>query len=195
VARAQAAELVRYLLEPERRAAFRALLARLRASEPADDALAAVFPTDGASLEQTFRADIARRYGSLPALLAGAAVWALLGAIALARFLRRGRAARDLAMRQATGRRETSAAPLSKVRKHIRFFQSRSDTDAAPLSTGATARDGGDRPDGPTRPRRGLRVITLGGREIEEQVEVSGVATPEPDVPKVEHEGRWHTLH
>jgi hypothetical protein len=38
-------------------------------------------------------------------------------------------------------------------------------------------------------------VLSIGGREIAEREEVGEPILRDPDVPKVEHNGRWHTLH
>lgn len=43
--------------------------------------------------------------------------------------------------------------------------------------------------------RRAPRVLLVGGRAIAESDELAEVVVREPEVPKVEHEGEWHTLH
>ncbi len=39
------------------------------------------------------------------------------------------------------------------------------------------------------------RMIVVGSRVIHEERELARILPPEPDVPKVEHDGEWHTLH
>ncbi len=39
------------------------------------------------------------------------------------------------------------------------------------------------------------RALTIGDRLIEESDELGEAILPDPEVPKVEHDGRWHTLH
>lgn len=43
--------------------------------------------------------------------------------------------------------------------------------------------------------RRSPRVLLVGGRAIAESDELAEVVLREPEVPKIEHEGEWHTLH
>jgi len=157
LAYAESADFVRFLLAGPHRAGFAGLVERVRGGERFEPALAAAYDTDLDRLEGAWRKEMAKRYGFLPVLLAGSALWIVVAAVALVRHLRRRRA-----LRPTFGRR------------HRR----------------GDARRGAALLDGPVRvvALRDLRAARERDRLVESM-------PPEPEVPKVEHGGRWHTLH
>jgi len=115
------------------------------------------------------------------------ALWILIGAVVLIRRTRRraapspllGRRARKIEARGRLGA-EARASAHDKPRVVPGAWAPRSDPRAG----------GSGGPNGPP-----LRVLTIGDREIAEREEVGEPVLRDPDVPKVEHDGRWHTLH
>ncbi|AUX47043.1 hypothetical protein SOCE26_085550 [Sorangium cellulosum] len=152
LARAQAADLVRFLVDGDRRPRFALALDQVRAGAPLADALEAAYAATRPELERAWRADVARRYGFLP-VLAGSLL--LLGLII----------AGKLAVQRLRGRRPS---PPPAPRRRFR---------AAPEP----------RPR-PARASTAQLVATLGARH-------RGDVDGDTDVPKVEHNGQWHTLH
>jgi hypothetical protein len=164
VDRAHAGDFVRFVsraADASGKPALPALLelARLEPSKgptPFDEALVlATGAPDRATLDARWRADRARRYAFVPALLGLLFVVGLLaGAWS---WLRRSRAAR-VGPRVREGRRERAAAAVKPARTPAKV------TAAARLAAG-----------------RGKDAAIHIPRD--------------PEVPKVEHNGEWHTLH
>ncbi|MGK4002031.1 hypothetical protein WMF31_05365 [Sorangium sp. So ce1036] len=152
IAGAQASDVIRFLLEGDRRASFARALDQLRAGAPFAAALEASYASTSAELELAWRADVARRYGFLPVLA---------GALLLAGLLVGG----GLAVQRLRARR---SRPLPAPRRRPR---------AAPELRSR-----------PARASTAQLVATLGARQ---RAEGDG----DTDVPKVEHNGQWHTLH
>lgn len=84
LAYAQAADVVGHMLEgeagPDR---FRALVAALRAGQPFEQALHGAYRVTLEQLERQWRAQLARRFGNLPAILSGLTVIWVVGALLL----------------------------------------------------------------------------------------------------------------
>ncbi|WP_437276918.1 hypothetical protein WME90_37555 [Sorangium sp. So ce375] len=152
LAYAQAADVVRFLVDGERRQGFARALAHVRAGVPLEAALRAAYASTGRELELAWRADVARRYGFVPVLAGSLLVLGLLISGGLA--VRRRRAKRSPPA--PAPRRRFRAAPEARHR--------------------------------PARPSTVQLVATLGARHRNE-------ADGDADVPKVEHNGQWHTLH
>ncbi|WP_437588012.1 peptidase MA family metallohydrolase [Sorangium sp. So ce1000] len=152
VAYAQAADVVRFLVESERRQSFARALAEVRAGVPLEAALEAAYASTGREIALAWRADVARRYGFVPVLAGSLLLLGLLvcGRVAVRR-LRDRRAPPPLAPR-----RRLRAAPEARHR--------------------------------PARPSTVQLVASLGVRHRNE-------ADGDADIPKVEHNGQWHTLH
>ncbi|HEX4405747.1 MAG TPA: hypothetical protein VH560_13005, partial [Polyangia bacterium] len=102
--------------------------------------------------ELAWRKEVARRYGFLPALLAGGLLWLVVAATVVIRRLRAPRRARAVELVALRDPRSTTDAPRSRSRAAV--------SDA--MAKGALSR----------RRARG-----------------------DVEVPKVEHDGRWYTLH
>jgi hypothetical protein len=167
LAYAEATDLVRFLSDKPRDAAFASLVERVRGGEGFDRALESTYETDRASLEVAWRKDLARRYAFLPVFLAGVLVWTLVAAVALVRRVRQVRRAPQPASFAA--RRATRVDPAAAV-------SSASSRLARATARAAAVRD--------ARARAAGRIEGM-----------SESMPADPDVPKVEHDGQWHTLH
>jgi hypothetical protein len=90
VAYAQSADLVGFLARDDRSPQkLRKLVAELRRGEPFERALLASFHFSLPSLEREWRADLQRRFGSLPLVLGGSALWVLASVLLLFAFRKR----------------------------------------------------------------------------------------------------------
>ncbi|WP_437632075.1 peptidase MA family metallohydrolase [Sorangium sp. So ce854] len=152
VAHAQSADVVRYLVEGERRERFTRALDAVRAGAPLADALESAHASTRHDLELAWRADVARRYGFLPALVGSLVLLGLL--VAGGRGVQRLRARRSAA--PPAPHRRLRAAPEARHR--------------------------------PARASTARLVATLGARH-------RGEGDGDAGIPKVEHNGQWHTLH
>ncbi|WP_437620739.1 peptidase MA family metallohydrolase [Sorangium sp. So ce1151] len=152
VAYAQSADVLRFLVEGERRQGFTRALDAVRAGAPLASALEAAYASTDHELELAWRADVARRYGFVPVLLGSLLVLGLLVAGALGVQRLRGR------------RSPAPPAPHRRLR-------------AAPEARHR-----------PARASTAQLVATLGARHRSDSDGDAGV-------PKVEHNGQWHTLH
>jgi hypothetical protein len=147
IATAQSADLVGYLLRPERRVRFAGLIGELRRGESIEAAVRTGYGSNLAPLERKWASDLGRR-ATLATLYAfvGLAI-TLLSAGAIARFVRRRRSRAASAATQAGN----PAVSSDRTRVHI-VFSRRDERTEPPI-------------------------------------------VPEAEIPKVEHEGEWHTLH
>ncbi|WP_437966061.1 hypothetical protein WMF04_41590 [Sorangium sp. So ce260] len=155
LAHAQSADVVRFLVDGERRPLFARALEQVRAGAPLAGALEAAYASTGRELELAWRADVARRYGFVPVLAGSLLAIGLLVA---------GR----LAVRRLRARR---SAPPPPPRRRLRVV-----------------REAAEMRQRPARPSTAQLVATLGARH-------RGEGDGDADVPKVEHNGQWHTLH
>jgi hypothetical protein len=152
VAGAEAAELIRFLVEPPHHPRFAALIEGLREGKPFDGTLALAYDGDLDHLERRFRKEMARRYSFVPVLAFASALWMVVAAGVM---IRRRRLAAQRA-RTESERRTLDAA--ARILEH------------------ETA---------------GPRLPALSP----EEEELAQAIPPDPEVPKVEHDGRWYTLH
>jgi len=204
IAYAESADLVRYLLKGEQRHRFSDLLERLRRGQSFEPALADAYGTTLFVLERDWKRDLAKRYTFWPVLFGGSLVWVLgLGLLVAGYVKRRQRARQKLlswAREEASedARRELALAVLKQ---------------AGPVRVilgppgGPTVRLVG--PEGPvdglaSQPAvGGTGALAPGqqqGADLGGPLGPSGEATHLPGrtnvhVPKVEHDGGWHTLH
>jgi len=150
LAAAEAAEFVRFLLDPGHRQRFASLIEGLREGKPFEAALSDAYEEDVWHMERRFRREIARRYSFMPVLVGATVVWI---AVALGVMLRR--------------RRNAARAVPAEGRRRA--------------------------------PRASIRVLThepVGRRLLaEDDDDLVHAIPPDPEVPKVEHDGRWYTLH
>jgi hypothetical protein len=166
VAYAEAADVVRFLLRQEDRERFPALIARLRNGEPFASALSDAYGVDLWTLEHEWHEDVAKRYSFLPVFFSGSLIWiGVLVLFALA-WRRRRRQSKETLERWA---REEAFAEIRRARN---------DTALAPV------------------PR--VHIVLPNSEATPAPPPEVPLLPPAPvdvEVPKVEHEGNWHTLH
>jgi hypothetical protein len=167
LAYAQSADVVRFLLRKQDAERFPRLVSRIRDGQTFDAALRDSYGLEPPSLEYEWREDVARRYSFWPVLLSGTLVWmGVLTLFALGWRRKRQRARRTLEQWE----REEALAELRRAR---------ADSMPAPRVhiVLPTSRDTPAEP--PPLP------LPLPG---------SAEQAP-PEVPRVQHDGQWHTLH
>jgi hypothetical protein len=194
IAYAQSADLVRYLLRGEQRHRFTDLLERLRRGQSFEPALADAYGTTLFVLERDWKRDLAKRYTFWPVLFGGSLVWVLGLGLLVAGYVRRRQRARQKLLAWAReeasedARRELALAVLRQAGPvrvilgpvtggpGVRGVGADDGVDAGPLgrlAPGAAAPDPSGSADGGTHAPVRITV----------------------HVPKVEHEGGWHSLH
>jgi hypothetical protein len=94
VAYAESADVVRFLMRDDDRARFGSLVQRLRAGTPFDRALSDAYDTDLRKLEYEWRTEVSRRFGVVPLLTGGGALWGLIVVLAGAAWVKRRRRAK-----------------------------------------------------------------------------------------------------
>jgi hypothetical protein len=94
VAYAESADVVRFLMRDDDRARFGSLVQRLRAGTPFDRAVGDAYDTDLRKLEYEWRTDVSHRFGVVPLLTGGGALWGLIVVLAGAAYVKRRRRAR-----------------------------------------------------------------------------------------------------
>jgi hypothetical protein len=171
IAYAQAADIVRFLVRREEEHRFRGLVSRLRDGESMDSALLNSYGEETATLESEWREEVAKRYTFWPVLFSGTLIWAgTMGLFVAGWRKKRRKAAATLA------RWEREEAAEDEVRRRLAM---RVDTSGGSprvhivLSRGQAD----DAPPTVTVPPAAMQRL------------------PEVEVPKVEHDGQWHTLH
>ncbi len=176
VAYAQAADMVRFLLRRGEEHRFRDLLDRIARGQGFENALSDAYTTDLFTLERDWRRDVARRYTFWPVLFGGSMVWVLAIGLVVWGYVKRKRRNRrrldEWAREEAAedARRDLARAVLRQ---------------AGPVRVVLTSAGGAVTPEeGETE---------MKPREVSPAL---GPLPPAgPDVPKVEHDGGWHTLH
>jgi hypothetical protein len=170
IAYAEAADVVRFLVRREEKHRFRGLVSRLRDGETMDSALLNSYGEETSSLESEWREDVAKRYTFWPVLFSGSVIWAgTLGLFAVGWRKKKRKAQLTLA------RWEREEAAEDEARRRLAF---RSDTVTAPPRVHIVlAQNPSD--DAPVSAQPPMHLQRL----------------PEIEVPKVEHDGQWHTLH
>lgn len=170
VAYAEAADVVRFLIRRQELHRFRGLVSRLRDGETMDSALLNSYGEETATLESEWRDDVTRRYAFFPALGSGSVIWAgTLGLFALGWRKKRKKAQATLAR----WRKEEAAEDEMRKRLALRVDPSGS----SPRVHIVLARNPADDAAPPSVPPQMLQKL------------------PDVEVPKVEHDGQWHTLH
>ncbi|MCA9631733.1 MAG: hypothetical protein KC766_28955 [Myxococcales bacterium] len=179
VAYAQSADIVRYLLRRQDSERFSSLLERVRpkageAGQPFEAAFNDAFGTSLGQLEYEWRADAAKRYTFWPVLFSGGFVWA--GALVLFGLAWRRRRKHHFETLARWEREEAEedrrrALAQSAVRVHIVVPGAESSIALREMGAEPDIDDVEERPSGEMAP------------------------PSERGVPKVRHEGSWHTLH
>lgn len=166
IAYAEAADVVRFLLRQEDRERFPALIGRLRDGEPFASALRDAYGVDLWTLEHEWREDVAKRYSFLPVFFSGSLIWiGVLVLFALA-WRKRRRQSRETMERWA---REEAFAEVRRAR-------------VVPSAIVPMPR---------------VHIVLPGSEPLATAPDVPllPAAAVDVDVPKVEHDGHWHTLH
>jgi hypothetical protein len=165
VAYAESADVVRFLLRQEDRERFPALIARLRDGEPFASALRDAYGVDLWTLEHEWREDVAKRYSFLPVFFSGSLIWTGVLVLFALAWRRRRRQSKQTLERWA---REEAVAELRRVRNTTAMVSA---------------------------PR--VHIVLAGNDPAPPAPEVPLLPPPtvDVDVPKVEHDGSWHTLH
>ena len=165
LAYAQAADVVRFLLRQEDRERFPALIERVRSGQSFSTALRDAYGMDLTTLEHEWREDVAKRYSFLPVFFSGSLVW--MGVLVLF--------ALGFRRRQQQSKKTLEQWALEEAYADLKAKSSDA-VSAIPRMRivlpghDAPAPESRDLP--PLRPR-----------------------PPDADVPRVQHDGRWHTLH
>ncbi len=94
IAYAESADVVRFLMRDDDRARFGSLVQRVRAGTSFDRALGDAYDTDLRKLEYEWRLDVSHRFGLLPAVTGGTALWGLMSVLAIVAFMRRRKRAK-----------------------------------------------------------------------------------------------------
>ncbi len=168
IAYAQAADVVRFLVRHEEQHRFRGLISRLRDGETMDGALLNSYGEETSTLENEWREEVAKRYTFYPVLFSGSFIWmGTLGLFVVGWRKKRRKAAATLA------RWEREEAAEDEARKRLAM---KSD------SSGSAPR---------------VHIVLAHNSSDEAPVSVPPPLPriPEAEVPKVEHDGQWHTLH
>jgi Peptidase MA superfamily len=99
IAYAESADVVRFLMRDDDRARFGSLVERVRAGAPFERALEDAYDTDLRKLEYEWREDASHRFGLVPMLTGGGALWSIMaGLVVVAWAKRRKRARAKLAL-------------------------------------------------------------------------------------------------
>jgi hypothetical protein len=169
IAYAEAADVVRFLVRREDQHRFRGLVSRLRDGETMDSALLNSYGEETSTLESEWREDVAKRFTFYPVLFSGTTIWAAtLGLFALGWRKKRRKAAATLARWE----REEAAEDEARRRLALR-------ADSAP-------------------PAPRVHIVLARSQSDDAPPVIPPAALhrlPEIEVPKVEHDGQWHTLH
>jgi hypothetical protein len=169
LAYAESADLVRFLMRQQEAMRFASLIARIRRGEAFDAAMRDAYGLDRASLEYEWREDVARRYSFWPVFFSGSLVWmGMIGLFVLGWRRRRKRA-------QATLERWTREEALEDARR----------ARAVAAMQPAPAQETAGR----------IHIVFPSSRGLEIPRAVEASRSSEPEIPKVEHDGNWHTLH
>lgn len=168
IAYAQAADVVRFLVRREELHRFRGLVSRLRDGETMDSALLNSYGEETSTLEHEWREEVAKRYTFWPVMFSGTFIWAGTLGLFVFGYRRKKRKAADTLARW-----EREEAAEDEARRRLAM---KADAGAPPRVHIVLARSVPDEAPPMTMPPPLPR-------------------SPEAEVPKVEHDGQWHTLH
>ena len=94
IAYAESADVVRFLMRNDDRARFGSLVERVRSGAAFERALDDAYDTDVRKLEYEWRDEVSHRYGLVPVLTGGGALWTLIAGLAIVAFVKRRRRAK-----------------------------------------------------------------------------------------------------
>jgi hypothetical protein len=195
IAYAEASDLVRFLLRADEGPRFRALIERVASGQSFDHALADAYSTDVASLENEWREEVARRYSFWPILFGGTTLWTVAMALFFWGYVKRKRRARSKLERWG---REEAAEDLRRAilatnlgqAGALRLVFAPAVPDEPSEAEGSTGQRGDQ--DGILRPVAGSHASSSGPAGTSAE---GHPLTGMPGVPRVQHDGGWHTLH
>lgn len=188
VAYAESADFIRFLLKGGQEHRFADLLTRLREGQAFEAAISDAYGSTAFVLERDWKRDLAKRYTFWPVLFGGSLVWVLgLVLLVLGYMKRRERARQKLltwAREEAAedARRELALAVLRQAGP-VRVVLAPVRPDGAPVVD----------PDALAGSPAGasLALETPEGAVVPNRLPARGNLV----VPKIEHDGGWHTLH
>jgi hypothetical protein len=126
VAYAESADVVRFLRRDDDRARFGSLVQRIRAGAPFERALEDAYDTDVRKLEFEWREDASHRFGVVPILTGGGALWVLIAGLALVAWVKRRRRAK---VKLAQWAREEADADAAMVAARERVLAGQAATE------------------------------------------------------------------
>jgi hypothetical protein len=192
IAYAEAADFLRFLSSSSNRERFADMLGKIRGGERCPEgsgcrssfeaAVAGAYGEGFGHVELRWRKEMARRYGFVPVFAAATLLWVLVAAAVMFNRKRRAGAAPHRARELSPSRRAgivAYAGRRSLVREDVPLGRSSSATFEG---SGAMAAS--------TSSRR-----SRAARVLEEDVLLDDTMPLDPEIPKVEHDGRWYTLH
>jgi hypothetical protein len=181
VAYAQSADVVRYLLGAEDRARFLSLVARTRQGQGFDSALADAYGVNTRALEFQWKEDVSRRYTFWPIVFSGGLIW--VAALVLIVLAWRRRKRRDKVTLAHWAREEALEDALR--------MRAPAHAQALAVQHGHLGQQGQHQSGQPEQQGRLHLVLARPSRPVV-------IPPPRPreaEIPQVEHNGRWHTLH
>jgi hypothetical protein len=173
LAYAQSADVVRYLLRTQDQERFKQLIERLRSGQEFDKALYDSYGMDAYNLEREWLESLESRFSFWPVLFSGTMVWTL--AVVLVTLAWRRKRQRQ----NATLRRWAREEAIEDMRL-LSFLQ------AQPQATSS-------KPNWETPEADAERLA--GSLSQQAASQSSGRPRLDSPLPKVEHDGDWHTLH
>jgi len=189
VAYAQSADLIRFLLRGGQEHRLVDLLDRLRRGQEFERALADAYGTTAFALERDWKRDLAKRYTFWPVLFGGSLVWVLGLVLLVLGYVKRRQRAQQKLVRWAReeaaedARRELALAVLRQAGP-VRVV-------LAPAASQASASQELALADGSP-----LGHVSAQASEVSAGGSPPGLpGRANLPVPKIEHDGGWHTLH
>jgi hypothetical protein len=133
VAYAESADVVRFLMRDDDRARFGSLIQRVRNGTSFDRALEDAYDTDVRKLEYEWREDASRRFGLVPMLTGGGALWTLIAGLTVVAWAKRRKRAKLKLAQWAREEAEMDAA-MDAARERVAAAQAppEGDVDVPP---------------------------------------------------------------
>jgi len=128
VAYAESADVVRFLMRDDDRARFGSLVQRVRGGTSFDRALEDAYDTDLRRLEYEWREDASHRFGMVPMLTGGGALWTLIAALTVVVWVKRRRRAKEKLAQWAREEAEMDTA-MEEARERLVAAQAAAEAD------------------------------------------------------------------
>jgi hypothetical protein len=133
VAYAESADVVRFLMRDDDRARFGSLVQRLRAGTPFDRAVSDAYDTDLRKLEYEWRTEVSHRFGVLPLVTGGGALWGLIVVLAAVAWVKRRRRAKAKLDQWEREEAELEAAAAAPSEANAQTVMAAGDDDDIPM--------------------------------------------------------------